>query len=298
MDAPIHAAPGRDYVSFSEFYRDSAFASFPQEHRVRGSFGAHMIQVAQEPVDLIDAPVPEFTFQWARGGISEATVDVGDGMVPQRLVPPGSLTITPPDTAIRFRITDPIDLTIFSLPAPRMISLFDMAGMTTQTLAPLYGQVRLMSEAGRVLRALWNVSEQGGPPANLLADGLTLQLLALVSGSGSLSPLGAARREDARIARAVDYAEAHLARPLSVGELAEVAALSPSRFARVFRATTGEAVWAYVQRRRLERAEELLRSTPLSVAEIAYRVGYADVSRFGLHFRRRTGRTPSACREG
>jgi AraC-like DNA-binding protein len=298
MIGHIHAAPGRDYDSYAEFYLDSAYASFPQEHRARGSFGASMIQIAQEPVDLVDAPVPEFTFQFVRGSMSKTALDLGDGMPAGRAVPPGTLTVMPPDTAIRYCIADQVDLTILTIPKARLVGLFEEAGTAAGTLGPFYGRMRPMPEAGRMLHALWDVSEQGGPSGNLLADGLTLQFLAMVAGSGGLSPLGAARREDVRIARAVDYAEAHLARPLSVGELAEVAALSPSRFARVFRATTGEAVWAYVQRRRLERAEELLRVTSLSVAEIAYRVGYADVSRFGLHFRRRTGRTPSACREG
>jgi len=54
----------------------------------------------------------------------------------------------------------------------------------------------------------------------------------------------------------------------------------------------------YVIRTRIESAMVLLRTTRLPVAEIAWRVGYGDVSRFGQHFRRQTGTTPAAFRAG
>ena len=107
----------------------------------------------------------------------------------------------------------------------------------------------------------------------------------------------AARRpEDARIARAIDYAEAHLGEALTVAELAAIACLSPSHFSRAFKATTGEPVWTFVQRRRGERAMEMLQHTDLSIDEIAYRCGFSHQGHFTQSFKRQFGATPGAVR--
>ena len=104
--------------------------------------------------------------------------------------------------------------------------------------------------------------------------------------------------DDARLRRAVDWIHDHLASDLSLEGMAGVAAMSPAHFARAFKAATGASPLQYVIGARQQLAQVLLRTTRLTVAEVAYRVGYADVSRFGQHFRRRTGTTPSAFREG
>jgi transcriptional regulator GlxA family with amidase domain len=65
---------------------------------------------------------------------------------------------------------------------------------------------------------------------------------------------------------------------------------------RLFREHSGESFQAYLQRLRLEKAEELLRESRLPVASISRRVGYRDVSRFGQHFRHRFGASPSRYR--
>lgn len=108
----------------------------------------------------------------------------------------------------------------------------------------------------------------------------------------------AARIEDRRLRRVVDHIAAHLAEDLSLDGLAALAAMSPFHFARAFKAATGLSPLQFVIAERLAAAEALLRTTRLPVAEIAWRVGYQDVSRFGRHFARRNGVTPSAFRAG
>ena len=77
----------------------------------------------------------------------------------------------------------------------------------------------------------------------------------------------------------------------------EVCNLSRSHLARLFVERRGESFQAYVQTLRMRRAADLLRSTNLSVGDIATRVGYNDTSRFGVHFRRSQGSSPSRWRE-
>jgi AraC-like DNA-binding protein len=81
-------------------------------------------------------------------------------------------------------------------------------------------------------------------------------------------------------------ASAHLAFrmhcPLKLTEVAKtVAFTSAGNLSRLFRQHHGVSFQAYLQKLRLEKAAELLRTTRLPVARIARRVGYRDVSRFG-----------------
>jgi AraC-like DNA-binding protein len=74
--------------------------------------------------------------------------------------------------------------------------------------------------------------------------------------------------------RARDTMDRAFARPLDVPALARVAHVSPAHFSRQFRATFGETPHRYLQRRRVERAMELLRETERPVTEICFDVGF------------------------
>ena len=94
------------------------------------------------------------------------------------------------------------------------------------------------------------------------------------------------------------YAILNLHRRLTLAGVArDVAYLSPSHLARLFRAGRQESFTNFVQGLRLRRAASLLESTDLSVQYISDRVGYGDISRFTLHFRRLFGSTPSEWRK-
>jgi len=82
--------------------------------------------------------------------------------------------------------------------------------------------------------------------------------------------------------------------PLRLSEVAaKVAFTSPGNLSRLFRQHHGVSFQGYLQKIRLEKAAELLRTTRLPVARVARRVGYRDVSRFGQHFKRRFGTIPT-----
>jgi AraC family transcriptional regulator len=89
---------------------------------------------------------------------------------------------------------------------------------------------------------------------------------------------------------------ARLDRELPLEELAGAAYLSPFHFARLFKKATGTSPHAYLAALRIERAQQLLASTALSVTEIGSRVGYQSPSHFGKAFRQATGLTPRAFR--
>ena len=81
-----------------------------------------------------------------------------------------------------------------------------------------------------------------------------------------------------------------------VGDVVSQAGLPERTFKRRFKSATGFAPLEYVQSLRLEAAAELLEGSDESVEEIAYRVGYEDITFFRRLFRRHKGVTPAAYR--
>jgi AraC-like DNA-binding protein len=99
-----------------------------------------------------------------------------------------------------------------------------------------------------------------------------------------------------RMLRARDTMDRAYAQPLDVPALARVAHVSPAHFSRQFRATFGETPHRYLQRRRVERAMELLRETDRPVTEICFDVGFASLGTFSRTFRAVIGESPSRYR--
>ncbi len=82
----------------------------------------------------------------------------------------------------------------------------------------------------------------------------------------------------------------------SIGEIAEVCHVSVSRMSRQFKTAVGMGFLEYVWKMRLEKAQELLRTTDLSVDEISLQVGYLAATSFHRKFKQETGLTPSQYR--
>lgn len=91
-----------------------------------------------------------------------------------------------------------------------------------------------------------------------------------------------------------DYIEQNLGTDISLEDLARVAGLSRFHFLRAFKQATRETPYQHLLRRRIERAQELLRAGDLSIAEIAIVVGFKNSTRLSTAFRRLMDTTPSA----
>jgi AraC-like DNA-binding protein len=93
--------------------------------------------------------------------------------------------------------------------------------------------------------------------------------------------------------QARDHADRHYTDPLDLEELAGIAGLSKFHFQRLFKATYGITPAAYVSERRIERAQDLLRATNLTVTEVCHAVGFSSLGSFSSRFRELVGETPS-----
>jgi AraC family transcriptional regulator len=120
---------------------------------------------------------------------------------------------------------------------------------------------------------------------------------ALVMTAEQRSPIrNPSARDERRITRAIRYIESLADKSLSLGALANEAAMSPYHFLRTFRQVTGMTPHQYVLRTRLHHAATALRKTTDPISVIAYRAGFKDLASFNRRFRRLIGASPSVYR--
>ncbi len=83
---------------------------------------------------------------------------------------------------------------------------------------------------------------------------------------------------------------------LALGDMADMAYLSPYYFSRVFREVTGVPPTTYLAALRLQEAKHLLLTTPASVSEVCFEVGYTGLGTFTARFAHLVGVPPARLR--
>ncbi len=174
----------------------------------------------------------------------------------------------------------------WQLPEMRGVArLLARAARGLQFLGPVRGQVaaQLVELAAqpprRRLLPLLGVLQQ-------LAEARTARSLALVPRQQEASPVSG------RIKAVLEQIHRHYDEPLSQSALARRHHLSASGFSRCFRRAIGKTFVAYVSDLRLSAACRLLLETEATVADIAFRVGFGNLSNFNRCFRGARGVTP------
>lgn len=104
----------------------------------------------------------------------------------------------------------------------------------------------------------------------------------------------AALPEDIRVAQ--EFIRTNSCSGINVKDVMRTQSVSRVTFERRFKEFTGQTPGAEIRRIRIEKAEELLRQSNLSVTQVAAQCGFEGSSRFSLFFRKRTGLSPSEYR--
>lgn len=130
----------------------------------------------------------------------------------------------------------------------------------------------------------------------------TAELFLFLSGLNDQAPEGRVRYVSRDLSRRIRDIEQFMTRDLRVRipitELASRFKISETTIKKRFVQLYGSPPYVYLRRRRMETASFLLRTSALSITEIASQVGYQNASKFSRAFSEIYGISPSDCKKG
>lgn len=109
------------------------------------------------------------------------------------------------------------------------------------------------------------------------------------------------RQEDqakiTRLTPALNFIDKHLGEQIKLAELAKLAAYEQTYFSSLFKQVFGISPIKYIQNKRIEKAQSLLRTSNLKLSAIADELGFIDAFHFSKTFKKLTGENPSEFRK-
>jgi AraC-like DNA-binding protein len=149
-----------------------------------------------------------------------------------------------------------------------------------------------------VLGELGQATADGAASLGLDEIGMMLgaKLSALVTGR-DLKSAETGAQDRRRAVETAAWLDEHSQQEIDLTAAARQAGLSPFHFLRLFSKTLGVTPHQYLVRSRLRRAARLLADESRSITDIAYEVGFADLSNFVRTFRRAAGLSPGGFRK-
>lgn len=93
------------------------------------------------------------------------------------------------------------------------------------------------------------------------------------------------KREDTSLQNILIHLSNNYHHPISITEAATICNLSPNYFCYVFKKTTGKTFVEYVNMLRVHEADRLFQEGYNSISEVAYKVGYSNLTYFGRVFK-------------
>jgi AraC-like DNA-binding protein len=212
----------------------------------------------------------------------------------------GSVLLTRAGCLIEARYRGACDLLHFFVPVRRFETLLREAGLSDAS-GP-FGLTGPDQVSSRLALSLLASDDLDGPGAQLFAESVAAAILARVVGRTSSGGSGVETGKRTALVkwrhrRVVEFIDANLADPIRLPDLARAAGLSRMHFAAQFRAATGIRPHEFVLRRRIERAQDMLRDSALPLAQVALDVGFQTQAHFTTVFRDHVQETPGRWRQ-
>jgi AraC-like DNA-binding protein len=209
-------------------------------------------------------------------------------------ITPGSVSLVPPASLIRYRYQGPSTHLYAHLRAGSVVEV-------RREGEPGSWPLRLIMSPGPELGVITDLMESAVDSAATHPERTRADVwLALLR----LAALDRDRRRESRrlspgqehLTRALAHIERHLAEPLTVPEIAAAVGVSHNHLTRLFTAGPGLTVVGYLRQRRIEHARQLLVHSTMSISAIAATVGIPDLQAFNKACRTVTGLGPRALR--
>src|SRR5260221_962448 len=215
---------------------------------------------------------------------------------------PGTMNLTPPNVEASSQASGPSRAIVLLIPdafLSRVISEHWEADPRNVEIIPQFLSHDPVIQGVATRLALEALS--GSPPERLYAESacefLAHHMIHSYSTLSAPPPRAFGGLPARRLKLILDYIEENLAQPIALRQLGELAGIGIRHFERAFRQAIGVPPHAYVVRKRVARAQNLLLGEPgLAIEEIAVRAGFSSSSHLSSMFRRQTGYTPTEFR--
>ncbi len=269
--------------------------AFPQQRRLLDSVGVTLIQADLGPYDFSDVPLPEQVLHvplnnalvwWNRGS--------GWNLAPGLL---DHCLLDPPDTQTEWRTSQVERVLLISWSVSTARTFIEPFGhKDLDVFAPLAERTFFDPLIVELARHLWR--EAGAESSTtLLAEQAFYALLSSLLRSALTAPRWGDNSTpvgltDRQLLLALDYLHAHLTETITLADLAAATHLSPYHFARQFKHSTGRTPHQYLIQLRQQKAQRLLTTTDLPLAQVALAAGLGSQSHMTHVFRRLLGLTP------
>ena len=222
-----------------------------------------------------------------------------DGAVRKESQNRGSAVYLPHNCPHQVSYTSPLGkLLLMTIPEKLVSSVAEEMGVSRFQGHPLFfKQNNLLLETAL---AIDNEIRDGNPHGPMFAEfygkALAAQIICENTKSASTGKTTRSPLTTRQLRWLNEYIEANLPYRISVDDLAQQVALSPFYFCRAFKAATGTSPHAYILKKRIEFASQLLQSDEHSILDIALSSGFSDASNFSKQFKKSTGQTPTCYR--
>ncbi len=270
---------------------------YTSETRSLGNLG--IVGFRQPAGAFPDPAFDAWILQIVTGPSFNARVDLGSGYFSERCYA-GQMVISAPDTDCDYELYDDHEVVAVSIPSTKSIAALEESGVT---IPRDFGQLHEMAWRDNAIRDLalkvWRASKNDALAPDVDPDAALIELtlaLAKRADTGFTVKEQAWSLSPHAKNRVFEYVEAHIDQALPLFRLAEVAELSPFHFARSFRADVGDTPAQYVMRRRLSFAEEMIKKSDTSLADVAAASGFSSQPRMNEAFARHYGTSPGKIR--
>jgi AraC family transcriptional regulator len=283
------------YGSYADWYSTGPLSYFVRASGVVGGT-ISVIEANQPAGDMSDPPVDELVLMRTMSIDIPFEFDFGAGRF-SGTERQGDYHLVAPNTASDIQVHAPHSTQLFSMSAVTCRDLLQDEPVAGLDFGALHRQLFRSNLLCALCDRLVDAVRHPEPPSRLFVQSTSMAILAELALISGRQPK---RRfpdiYDWRVRRTIEQLDARIGEDLSLVDLAGSVGLSLSHFTALFRAATGLPPHAWVVRRKVERACELMQNPRTSVTEIAHALGFSSSQHFATTFRGRMGMTPSAWR--
>jgi AraC family transcriptional regulator len=209
-----------------------------------------------------------------------ATLELAGQTFPIR---PGFVGITPPNQPVLYH---------YEGPSPHLYAHFRLPSGTQ----PATGTIPLMQDLGARFPLLYGQFEEVALAPHLPRWRREARLWELLCQLTERPAPQTSLTGHPAVTATIERIERRLGEPLSIAQLAREAGVSYSYLGRLFQQQVGTSAIGYLRKRRIERAEHLLKESTLPIKSVAIAVGIPDLHLFNKTIRTALGASPRALR--